>query len=155
MTRARDSVQDVQVVLWDGTSLSGQLQQTELSCELKSGITMKVPLALLEEYTQPQPRPSPSMIEKIKGIIGDLNADDWKQRDRAQAALISMGPVAAGPLKELRAKQPPEAQKAIDIILQKLEEQRKKEKPASGTNAHTATPAQPIPQQAQQLEVPG
>ena len=31
-------------------------------------------------------------------------------------------------LKELRANQPPEAQKRIDIVLQKLEEERKKEK---------------------------
>lgn len=140
MTRAKDSVQDVQIVLWDGTSLSGQLKEPELTCELKSGITMKVPVALLDEYAQPQPQPSPSMLEKIKSIIVDLNADDWKQRDRASAALVSMGPVAAPALKELRVKQPPEAQKAIDIILQKLEEQRKKEKATGGAGG--ASPVQ-------------
>lgn len=147
LTRAKDSVQDVQVVLWDGTSVSGQLQTPDLDCELKCGVTMKVPVALLDEYVQPQPRPSPSMVEKIKAIIVDLNADDWKQRDRATAALIGMGPVASSALKELRAKQPPEAQKAIDIVLQKLEEQRKKDKaagPASGAGSSGVAPP-PIP----------
>ncbi len=131
MTRAKETVQDVQIVLWDGTSLSGQLQDSRLNCQLKSGVAIGIAVALLDEYEQPQPQPSASMIEKIKAIIVELNADDWKQRDRAQAALVGMGPVAASVLKELRVNQPPEAQKAIDIILQKLEEQRKKEKPGA------------------------
>ena len=133
------------MVLWDGTSLSGQLHEPELSCELKSGVRMKVPVALLEEYSQPQPKPSDSMVEKIKSIIGDLNSDDWKQRDRAQAALVGMGPVAESVLKELRVKQPPEAQKAIDIVLQKLEEQRRKEKPPAAAGA-APVPAPALPQ---------
>ena len=70
------------------------------------------------------------MLEKITAIVTDLSADDWKQRDRAQAQLLSMGPVAAAALKDLRSKQPPEGQKGIDIVLQKFDEQRKKDKPA-------------------------
>jgi hypothetical protein len=154
LTRAKESVQDVQVVLWDGTSVSGQLQDPELNCELKSGVTMKVPVALLEDYNQPQPRPSPSMVEKIKAIIVDLNADDWKQRDRATAALISLGPVASSALKELRAKQPPEAQKAIDIVLQKLEEQRKKEKASTGGGTAPGATG-PVPQAVNQAAAVG
>ncbi|MDB5355297.1 MAG: hypothetical protein JWN24_1750 [Phycisphaerales bacterium] len=138
LAHAKETVQDVQVVLWDGTSLSGQLQDAELSCTLNSGVMMKLPVSLLEEYSQPQPQPSPSMIEKIKTILADLNADDWKQRDRASAALVSMGPVAAGVLKQMRPKQPPEAQKAIDIVLQKLEEQRKAQKPAGSASGNKA-----------------
>jgi hypothetical protein len=76
-------------------------------------------------------------LEKIKALVVELNVDDWKQRDRAQAALSSMGPVAAPALKDLRAKQPPEAQKAIDILLKRFEEQRKHEK-ATGGGAATA-----------------
>ncbi|MDB5333721.1 MAG: hypothetical protein JWP03_4872 [Phycisphaerales bacterium] len=140
LTHAKDTVQDVQVVLWDGTSLSGQLQDADLSCQLNSGVAMKVPVTLVEEYSQPQPQPSPSMVEKIKGILADLNNDDWKQRDRASAALVSMGPVAAGVLKQLRPKQSAEAQKSIDIVLQKLEEQRKAQKPVPSA-AHSAAGA--------------
>jgi hypothetical protein len=135
MTRAKDSVQDVQVALWDGTTLSGQLHQPELAAHLGSGVDIKVPVALLEQYSQPQPQPSASMLERIKIIVADLNSDDWRTRDRAQAALIGMGPVASGVLKELRSGQPPEVQKSIDQVIDKLEQERKKEKssPASTT----------------------
>ena len=46
------------VTLWDGTTLSGQLQDQELKVTLASGGTMKVPVALVVEYEQPQPQPS-------------------------------------------------------------------------------------------------
>jgi hypothetical protein len=129
MTRAHDSVQDVQVTLWDGTAFSGQLREPELTCKLASGVEFKAPVAQLEEYVQPQPQPSKSMMDKIREMVTALNSDDWKDRDRAQAALIGMGPVAENVLRQLRAGQPAETQKSIDLILQKLEDQRKKEKP--------------------------
>jgi hypothetical protein len=117
---------DVSITLWDGTTLSGQLQDQELACTLSSGLAVKVPVALVEEYQQPQPAPSASMREKIQSIVTGLNADDWKQRDRAEASLVSMGPVAIGVLKELRGGQPPEAQQRIDTIVKELEKQREK-----------------------------
>jgi hypothetical protein len=64
------------------------------------------------------------MVDKIKEVIADLNADDWKKRDRAQAQLVGMGPVAAGVLRKLRESQPPEAQQRIDAVLKELEKQK-------------------------------
>ena len=132
---------DVQVTLWDGTSLSGQLEDQDVACQLVSGVTLKVPVALVREYVQPVPQPSAAMVEKIKKVVEtDLSNDDWHVRDRARAQLLSMGPAVAAVLKGLRDNQPPEAQKTIDIILAELEKQRKIEKsgglgPAPGANA--------------------
>ncbi len=120
LIHAKESPLDVQITLWDGTTVSGQLEGQQLGCQLLSGVAMSVPVALVEDYSQPQPQPSPSMVEKIKLVIKDLNADDWKQRDRSKATLLSMGPVAIGVLKELRQNQPEEAQKAIDEVLKEL-----------------------------------
>jgi hypothetical protein len=100
------------------------LQDQELACTLTSGLTVKVPVALVEEYQQPQPAPAAAMIDRIKTIVADLNADDWKQRDRAEASLVGMGPVAISVLKGLRGSQPPEAQQRIDSIVKELEKQR-------------------------------
>jgi len=86
LTRAKDAGLDVQIELWDQTRMSGQLDQQELTCALSSGVQMKVPVALVEQYTQPLPQPSATMIEKIKGLVTELNADDWKQREQAQAS---------------------------------------------------------------------
>ena len=58
-----------------------------------------------------------AMIDKIKASVAQLNADDWKARDRAEAELTTMGPVVVGVLKQLRPSQPPEAQQRIDQIL--------------------------------------
>jgi hypothetical protein len=115
---------DVSVTLWDGTTLSGQLQDQELSCKLVSGLDVKVPVALLQEYQQPSPAPAGQMVDRIKATVKELNADDWKVRDRAEATLVSMGPVAIGVLKDLRAAQPPEAQQRIDSVIKELEKQR-------------------------------
>jgi hypothetical protein len=108
---------DVQITLWDQSVLSGQLQDGQLQCNLKSGVSVTVPVALVERYEQPEPQPAASMVERVKAAVAELNAEDWKQRDRAEAELKAMGPVVAPVLKSLRAAQPPEAQQRIDQIL--------------------------------------
>jgi len=121
LTRAKDAGLDVQIELWDQTRMSGQLDQQELTCALSSGVQMKVPVALVEQYTQPLPQPSATMIEKIKGLVTELNADDWKQREQAQAQLTTMGPAVITVLKQSRASAGPEAQQRIDSIVHGLE----------------------------------
>jgi len=139
LTHTSDTNTDVSVTLWDGTTLSGQLKDQQLSVALASGGTMRVPVALVVKYEQPQPEPSTQMIDKIKEIIADLNADDWKKRDRAQGQLVGMGPVAAGILRKLRDAQPPEAQQRIDAVLKELEKQKGESKTA-GASTNPAAP---------------
>jgi hypothetical protein len=124
LSRLPESAADVSVTLWDGTSLSGQVQGQALKVALVGGGSMQVPVATVVKYEQPQPQPSNQMIDKIKEVIADLNADDWKKRDRAQASLVGMGPVAAGVLKKMRESQPPEAQQRIDAVLKELEKRK-------------------------------
>ncbi len=57
------------------------------------------------------------MLKTIKSLVADLNADDWKQRDRAEGQLTKLGSVVIGTLKQVRPTQPPEAQQRIDQIL--------------------------------------
>jgi hypothetical protein len=140
LTHASDTNSDVSVTLWDGTTLSGQLKDQQLQVTLASGAAIKVPVALVVKYEQPQPQPSTQMIDKIKEIIADLNADDWKKRDRAQGQLVSMGPVAAATLRKLREAQPPEAQQRIDAVLKELEKQKADPKSAGATTNPVGRP---------------
>ncbi|HSU66744.1 MAG TPA: hypothetical protein VLJ39_07725 [Tepidisphaeraceae bacterium] len=124
--------QDVQVSLWDGTTFSGQLQEQDVTCNLLSGVTVKVPVALVQAYTQPQPQPSQATVERIKNIVqNDLTNDDYKVREHARTELLAMGSAVASVLKQFRENQPPEAQKSIDVILNELEKQQKPPKPAA------------------------
>jgi hypothetical protein len=145
LSRGKGSVQDVQVVLWDETTVSGQLQESEVSCKLKCGVEMNVPVALVEEYLQPRPTPSAAVAQTIEKLAADLNADDWQLRDAAQKKLVGMGTVVIGILKQLRAKQSPEGQQRIDQIIKELE---KSEKSGGGASA---APPPPPPQIAPQI----
>src|SRR5688572_17095460 len=101
--------------------MTGQLQASTVQCKLTSGPSIPIPPALIELYNQPFPRPSSTTVEKIKSLVVDLNADDWKQRDRAEAELTQMGVAVMGVLKEVRAAQSPESQQRIDSILKQLQ----------------------------------
>jgi hypothetical protein len=125
LTRIKDSPQDVQATLWDETSFRGQLQEPDITCVTKGGLTVKVPIALVEEYTDPMPKPSGAMVKKIKELVTELNADDWAARQKAQEKLAGMGSIAASVLRELRAAQPEEAQSRIDQILSGLDKKAK------------------------------
>jgi len=121
LSRAKESGLDVQITLWDQTRLSGQLDEPAVNCALACGISVKIPVTLIESYTQPQPQISDATGEKVKAIVAQLSADDWKQRDQAQSQLVAMGPAISGALKQMRAAQNPEAQQRIDAILKQFE----------------------------------
>ena len=90
------------------------------------------------------------MVEQIKATIARLNADDWKERDRAEAQLVAMGPVAIGTLKKLRAGQPPEAQQRIDSVIKQLEKQKATQKASGGPGSNgVGQPVAPEPPQVQ------
>ena len=127
-----DAADDVQVTLWDGTTLSGQVEEQALTCQLAGGVTLKAPVALVRQYLQPLPQPSDAIVQRIKGIVEtDLTNEDWHVRDRAREQLMQMGPLVGPVLKQLRENQPPEAQKTIDIILAELAKQRKPQETSS------------------------
>jgi hypothetical protein len=111
---------DIQITLWDGSTVRGQLREPVVQCKLKSGPVLSIPVPLMDLYTQPEPRASAEAVERIKAIVGRLNADDWRERDRAQQELIEMGESVAAVLRELRPSQSPEAQQRIDQIFAKI-----------------------------------
>ncbi len=121
MTRAPESAGlDVQVTLWDQTTVSGQLQQPQVTCTLRCGIEVSVPVALIEQYSNPNPSASDAMVERIRSVAAELSAEDWQQRERAEAQLVAMGPSVVSVLREMAPTQPPEAQQRIDSILKQL-----------------------------------
>jgi len=62
-----------------------------------------------------------SLTAPFDGKVAELNADDWKSRDRAAAQLAALGPAAGGVLRAMRDGQPPEVRQRIDQILASFE----------------------------------
>jgi len=112
---------EVQVILWDDTTLSGRLKGDVINMTLKSGPALHVPAALIEEYSQPQPLPPASVLEKLRTLVADLASDDWKRADRANSELGTMGPRITGALRALRPQQAKPVQDRIDALLAKFE----------------------------------
>jgi hypothetical protein len=117
----KESPADLSVTTWDGTIFSGQLQEQTLACHLKSGLDVRVPVGLVESYANPSAVAPQMILDRIKSLVGDLNADDWKQRDAAEQELVKMGAEVGATLKTMRDQQPPEAQQRIDAIVKQLQ----------------------------------
>jgi hypothetical protein len=116
---------DVQITLWDDSTLSGRLAEPHLTVQLRCGVIVKPPVALVREYVQPLPQPSDPMARRIRTVAKELDADDWATRDRAHTHLLSIGPPAMAVLKEVRAAATPEGRQRIDLLLQSLSAQLK------------------------------
>jgi len=131
--RAAYACAEAQVTLWDDTTLNGLLLSPMLDCQLRCGINLRVAMPLVTNYLQPAAQPSQTVVDRVKQIVAELNNDDWKQRDHAQAQLQAMGPVIASVLRQLRPDQPPESQQRIDLLLNQF-------KPAAGPAPAGHTP---------------
>ncbi len=81
---------------------------------------IRVPIALVDSYTQPLPLPSPPMVERIKRIARELDADDWRIRDQAQTQILAVGPPAMSVLRQIQPTAPAEAAQRIELIIQRL-----------------------------------
>jgi hypothetical protein len=112
---------EVQVTLWDETSLSGRLKGDVVEMSLKSGPLLHVPAALINEYVEPMPLPPQPVQQKVQALVAELASDDWKRADRAASDLTAMGPHIAGALRALRVQQGRNIQERIDTILAKFE----------------------------------
>jgi hypothetical protein len=121
IAHAKESPADLSVTTWDGTVFSGQLEEPSVLCHLKSGVDMQIPIGLVETYSNPSAAVPPMILDRIKQMVTDLNADDWKQRDTAEHQLVKIGPGVVATLKQLRDSQPPEAQQRIDSVLKQLQ----------------------------------
>lgn len=124
LTRAPDAGLDVQVSLWDQSTLGGQLREPQVKCSLAGGVSVQVPISLIASYVNPAPRPSDSSAARIKAMVAELSADDWTTREKAEAKLLEQGPIITSVLKELRPTAPDEARQRIDSLLAKFEAAR-------------------------------
>jgi hypothetical protein len=126
MAHLKSGDHDVRITLWDDSTLSGRLVESQVTCLLKCGVSLRVPISLIDFYRQPLPLPSPQIVERIKRIARRLDADSWKVRSAAQEEIMSIGPSAMSVLKEIRPGAAPEARQRMDLILNGLSQQLEK-----------------------------
>lgn len=129
IARPDEGLPDVQITLFDQSTFRGTLATKMLSAKLVDGLSLAVPVAAIRDYDNPVPFPSESVVAKVRELIGQLNAEDWKQREAAELALINFGPGIVGVLQGSVDGQPPEVQQRLNAVIKRL----KKDVPTAST----------------------
>lgn len=111
---------ELRVTLWDGTVITGRPSRPGLTMRLSAGLELMVPVDLVGRYEHPAPRPSDFMAERVRGLVAELDAVEFRTREAAQRQLLAMGSAIVPLLRELQPSQPPEARQRIEQILAEL-----------------------------------
>lgn len=129
IARPDEGLPDVQLTLFDQSTFRGTLATKMLKAKMVDGLSLEVPVAAVRDYDNPVPFPSDSIVAKVRESIGQLNAEDWKQREAAEVALINFGPGVVGVLQGAVDGQTPEVQQRLNAVIKRL----KKDAPTSST----------------------
>jgi hypothetical protein len=109
------------VTLWDNTLVTGIPAERSLTLKLAGGLELSIPADLISSYTNTAAIPNDHAASNVKELVAQLNDDNFRTRESAQAKLLDAGKSILPLLKELRPSQPPEAQTRLDAIIAKLE----------------------------------
>ena len=112
---------DLKITLMDGSVLAGKLSVNDLTIETKYG-TLKVPVDQIQSF-MPGLGSHPAFQQKINEYVGDLSADTFSDREKAQQALLKIGPDIKSELE--RQLKGAEAEKAnrLQVILDEFSSQ--------------------------------
>jgi hypothetical protein len=118
--------------------------ESHVTCLLKCGVGLRIPISLIDLYNQPLPLPSSATAKRIRQVVRDLDSDDWKTREHAQNQILMIGPPAMAVLKQLQPSAPAEAAQRIELIINRLSSQLEKANGVSnGTGEREADDALP------------
>ncbi len=79
--------------MWDGSTLEGRPREAVLPIEL-AGKQFQVPASDLRSATFPTPQPPEEVRAEVGQLIRRLGSDQWQQREKATAQLITIGTMA-------------------------------------------------------------
>ncbi len=120
MARPDEGLPDVQITMFDQSTFRGTLQTQSLKAKLVGGLSIDVPVAAVRGYDNPQPFPAASVVTQVKEHIAKLAAEDWKDRESAEAAILAMGPIAISVLDESLASQNADVKQRMGGIIKRL-----------------------------------
>ncbi len=102
--------------LMDGSVITGQLSSPQIDVETRFGI-LKIPLDQIRSFT-PGLQSHPEFDKHIADLVADLGADGFAEREKAQAALLKIGPEIKAELerylKTAEAEKQTRLQKIVD-----------------------------------------
>jgi hypothetical protein len=111
----------VKIVLWDGTDLSGKLQQDAIKFQVTPGPLLELSLGHIVSLDCSDALPDEETVKKVAKCIAMLSAAGYKDREEAQEALINMkGKILPLLKKHYTEATDPEVHQRIRTIIDKL-----------------------------------
>lgn len=120
MARPDEGLPDVQITMFDQSTFRGSLQTQSLKAKLVGGLSLDIPVAAVRGYDNPQPFPAASVVTQVTAQIAKLGAEDWKDRESAEAAILAMGPMAISVIEESLASQNADVKQRLGGIIKRL-----------------------------------
>jgi hypothetical protein len=105
----------------DGSILGGKLSVSELTVETKFGI-LKVPVDQITSF-MPGLGSHPEFQQRVNQLVNDLAADTFAERERAQQALMKLGPDIRAELERQAKTAEAEKLNRLQVIIEDFQNQ--------------------------------
>ena len=110
----------VKLYLMDGSVLAGRLGTPQIDIQTKYGV-LKVPLNDIRTFT-PGLASHSDFNEKLQGMINDLGADGFAEREKATEALRKLGPDIRNELNEALKTAETEKQARLTKLIEEIDQ---------------------------------
>jgi hypothetical protein len=106
--------------LMDGSVIAGRLSTKEIAVETQFG-NLSVPVENIKSIT-PGLQSHPALAKEVNGLIADLGSGNYNDREKAQQALIKMGPAVRGELERHQNDNDVERRNRVKAVLTEFDQ---------------------------------
>jgi hypothetical protein len=111
----------IRLHLMDGSVIAGRLSMKEITVETLFG-NLNVPVSKIKSIT-PGLVSHPTLAKEISGLIADLGSANYSDREKAQQALVKMGPPVRSELERQQNDSDVERRNRVKAILAEFDQQ--------------------------------
>jgi hypothetical protein len=111
----------IRLYLMDGSVIAGRLPMKEIAVETLFG-NLNVPVSKIKSIT-PGLVSHPALAKEISGLIADLGSANYSDREKAQQALVKMGPPVRSELERHQNDSDVERRNRVKAILAEFDQQ--------------------------------
>lgn len=110
----------IKLYLMDGSVIAGRLSMKEIGVETEFG-NLSVPVESIKSLT-PGLQSHPALAKQVSGLIADLGSGNYNDREKAQQALIKMGPSVRSELERYQSDNDVERRNRVKAILTEFDQ---------------------------------
>ena len=108
------------VLLWDGTTVRGEMTAENVGFHVEPGPELNVPAAQIVSIVRAQAAPRAQLLKQVAELVARLGAESYTDRESASEALKQMSPTIAPMLRDYLDTDDPEVQRRLQEIIDHL-----------------------------------